>query len=119
MLLPSVTRTRKLLSIRQETLMPLLDGALGGTGMALVEGLGFVVAWELQPGRFWHLVVNLSDEVWDAEGVFESGALAAAQSIYTNHKNAFETLRDDGKLCATCVIALLSDTPLIAEPDDE
>ncbi|WP_019998025.1 malto-oligosyltrehalose trehalohydrolase [Aureimonas ureilytica] len=111
--------TRKLLTIRQETLMPLLDGALGGTGMALVEGLGFVVAWELQPGRFWHLVVNLSDEIWDAEGVFESGALASAQNIYTNHKNAFETLRDDGKLCATCVIALLSDTPLIAEPDDE
>ncbi|WP_062218448.1 malto-oligosyltrehalose trehalohydrolase [Aureimonas sp. D3] len=110
--------TRKLLGIRAKTLVPLLDKVQGGTGMAMVEGLGFVVAWELQPGRFWHLVVNLADEAWDVEGAFHQGALEGAECVYTNHKNAFESL-SQGTMCATCVIAILADTLLIAEPDDE
>ncbi|WP_062111050.1 malto-oligosyltrehalose trehalohydrolase [Aureimonas sp. AU40] len=110
--------TRKLLTIRQETLMPLLGAAPGGTGMALVEGLGFVVAWELQPGRFWHLVANLSDEVWDLEDALVEDQIGRASCVYTNHKNAFEEVTG-GAVPACCVLAILSDTLLIAEPDDE
>jgi len=107
--------TSHLLKTRREMLMPLLDGAKGNCGMALVEDRAFAVAWELQPGRFYHLFANLEDAPWEIEDGLLSPAIAEATRVYSNHKGATDDLRN-GVLPGTSVVFLLSDTQLIEEP---
>ncbi len=110
--------TTKLLQIRRDILMPLLDGAQGDCGSALVDERSFVVSWELQPGQFYHLFANLSDETWEIEDGLLTDAVDAADIVYSNHKSAPDRLRE-GSLPAMTTIFALSDAPLFVEPADD
>ncbi len=91
--------TTKLLKQRHDILMPLLDGAQGGCGRFHVDGLAFVVSWELQPGRVYHLFANLADEAWTLPEGLEAAKVGQAEIVYTNHKSAPEKL-GEGRLRA-------------------
>ncbi|WP_062015600.1 malto-oligosyltrehalose trehalohydrolase [Aureimonas sp. AU4] len=110
--------TTKLLHIRQEVLFPLLDGVKGDCGMALVEERAFCVVWELQPGRFYHLFANLSDDPWEIEDGLLNPAVGSAQAVYANHKDVVEHV-GNGAMPSWTVLALLSDRVLVEGLGDE
>lgn len=103
--------TTKLLKQRQNILMPLLDGASGGCGKAFVDGLGFVVSWELQPGRVYHLFANLSDEAWTIPEGLDTAKLSGAEIVYANHKQSRDEL-GAGRVPAMTVVFALADGQL-------
>ncbi|MBB3938303.1 malto-oligosyltrehalose trehalohydrolase [Aureimonas phyllosphaerae] len=103
--------TTKLLKQRQDVLMPLLDGARGGCGKSLVDGLGFVVSWELQPGRVYHLFANLSDEAWTIPEGLDTARLSGAEIVYANHKQSHEEL-SAGRVPPMTVVFALADGQL-------
>ncbi|MFD2238374.1 malto-oligosyltrehalose trehalohydrolase [Aureimonas populi] len=84
--------TQELLQARRDHLVPLLAGAPGECGSALVDGRAFVVAWKLAPGRVYHLFANLSDASWEIEDGVLSPAVAGAREVFSNHIYTFEEL---------------------------
>ena len=108
-------QVRRLLTIRQDVIVPLLADIPPGCGSYHVAdgSLAFSVAWTLKDGQVLHLFANLDDEPWPLPSSLTSTDLTGGHLVHAYPAEADKALAE-GSLPGTSVVFRLAHQSLIA-----